>query len=68
MTAPLEPGELMLRSELEQNIPLSPSTIWRLEQRGAFPRRIPISTKRVAWRRSEIETWLAERMAASRSA
>jgi prophage regulatory protein len=67
MTTPLEPGELMLRPERKQRVPLSESTIYRMEQRGEFPRRIPISTKRVAWRRSEIEAWLAERMALSRS-
>jgi prophage regulatory protein len=61
----LEPNELLLRAERKKLVPLSEATIWRLERRGEFPRRIPISEKRVAWRRSEIETWLEKRAAAS---
>ena len=67
MTIPLKPGELILRLERQRLVPLSESTVWRKEKRGEFPQRIRISEKRVAWRRSEIEAWLAERMAASRS-
>ena len=54
----LEPRELILRDELLRLVPLSVTTIWRLERAGKFPRRISISEKRVAWRRSEIEAWL----------
>jgi len=32
-----------------------------MERRGEFPSRIAISERRVAWRRSEIETWLHQR-------
>jgi len=53
--------ELLLRAERKRLVPLSDATIWRMERRGEFPRRIPISPKRVAWRRHEIEAWLAAR-------
>lgn len=63
MNDPLTPNELILRPSLLRLIPLSPTTIWRMERRGKFPRRIAISEKRVAWRRREIEAWLAAREA-----
>jgi prophage regulatory protein len=57
----LTPDELILRHERRRLVPLSETTVWRMERRGEFPRRITISPKRVAWRRREIEAWLAER-------
>jgi prophage regulatory protein len=57
-------NELILRRERKLLVPLSDATIWRMERRGQFPRRIALSAKRVAWRRSEIESWLAQRAAA----
>jgi prophage regulatory protein len=53
--------ELILRPDLRRLVPLSTTTIWRMERRGEFPRRISLSEKRVAWRRSEVESWLARR-------
>jgi prophage regulatory protein len=61
MSSPLHLDELILRHERKRLVPLSDTTIWRMERRGEFPRRIVISTKRVAWRRREIEVWLARR-------
>ena len=63
MSERLSPEELILRSDLKRLVPLSVTTIWRLERRGEFPRRISISTRRVAWRRSEVEAWLEQRAA-----
>jgi prophage regulatory protein len=63
MSAPLGPDELVLRHERKRLVPLSDTTVWRMERRGEFPRRINISSKRVAWRRGEIESWLAQREA-----
>lgn len=57
----LTPEDLILRNERKRLVPLSDTTIWRMERRGEFPSRIAISEKRVAWRRSEIETWLHRR-------
>ncbi|MFZ5719302.1 MAG: helix-turn-helix transcriptional regulator [Pseudomonadota bacterium] len=37
---------------------LSKSTIWRMEQRGAFPSRIRLSPNRVGWWSSDVERWL----------
>lgn len=35
-------------------------TIWRHEKAGLFPRRVRLSTRRVVWRRTELEEWLAD--------
>jgi prophage regulatory protein len=59
----LSPDELILRNERKRLVPLSDTTVWRMERHGKFPRRIAISDKRVAWRRSEIEAWLQRRTA-----
>jgi predicted DNA-binding transcriptional regulator AlpA len=61
MSERLSPDELILRPERKRLVPLSDTTVWRMERRGEFPRRIHISEKRVAWRRSEIEEWLERR-------
>lgn len=41
----------------------SPSTIDRMEAAGEFPRRFTLSpsSRRVFWRRAEVEQWLRER-------
>ncbi|WP_143870694.1 helix-turn-helix transcriptional regulator [Catenovulum sediminis] len=40
---------------------LSRSTLWRLETRGEFPRRVALSTARVGWRYHEVIDWLNSR-------
>jgi prophage regulatory protein len=51
---------------------LHPTTRWRLEQQGKFPRRFKVGDPaapngRVGWSRSELKAWRAERMAARAS-
>lgn len=46
---------------------LSRVTIWRLERQGAFPGRRQLSPNRVAWLESEIDTWIATRIAPAAS-
>ena len=40
---------------------LSRVTIWRLENKGKFPQRIKISTKRVGWLENEVTKWIEKR-------
>ena len=40
---------------------LSRSTIWRLEQRGQFPRHHRIAPNVVAWIEEEVSAWILER-------
>ena len=40
---------------------ISRTTLWRLEGKGDFPRRLPLSAGSVGWRYSEIEQWVQSR-------
>jgi prophage regulatory protein len=42
---------------------LSRSTIWRLEQRGQFPRHHQISANVVAWVEDDVSGWIRARVA-----
>ncbi|MBU8920750.1 MAG: AlpA family transcriptional regulator [Bacteroidales bacterium] len=47
------------KPELREITGLSYTSIWRLEKRGEFPKRIQLPVKGVAWRMDEIEEWIA---------
>lgn len=52
------------RDEVATLIGVSKSTVRRMENKGEFPRRIQLTSGRVAWRRSEVMVWMTERRAA----
>lgn len=52
---------LIDRKRLREIVPLCDKTIYNLEQRGEFPRRIALSPRRVAWVLQEVEAWLSSR-------
>lgn len=56
---------LINRKTLLAMIPLSERTIYNLEQRGDFPRRIALTSRNVAWDLREIENWIDKRKAVS---
>lgn len=41
---------------------LSRTTIWRLQQRGEFPKGVKLSESRIAYRSTEIEQWISNRL------
>ena len=47
-----------------KGITLSRTQIWRNERAGIFPKRVQLSAARVAWVESEVDAWIAERIAA----
>ncbi|WP_151446601.1 helix-turn-helix transcriptional regulator [Lacisediminimonas profundi] len=51
----------MIRLAQLAMIPLSDRTIFNLEQRGEFPRRIALTSRNVAWDLAEIEEWIEAR-------
>ena len=55
-------SELMLAPEVDARVPYSRAHLYRLENQGAFPKRKRIGANRIAWKRSEVEEWLAERL------
>ena len=52
---------LISRRTLLTMIPLSDRTIYNLEKRGEFPRRIVLTSRNVAWDLAEVEHWIEER-------
>lgn len=52
---------LINRRILLKMIPLSDRTIYNLEQRGEFPKRIVLTSRSVAWDLAEVENWIEEK-------
>ena len=47
-----------------KGVPYCRMHIDRLEKAGEFPKRVQLSPNRVAWVESEIDDWIAQRIAA----
>ena len=56
-------SRLITKRELCQIVPYTPQHILRLEKQGKFPRRVQVGPNRVAWLESEVEAWVAARVA-----
>lgn len=56
---------LINRKKLHAMIPLAERTIYNMEQRGEFPRRIALTSRNVAWDLAEIEAWIELRKQSS---
>mgnify|MGYP001283367611 CR=1 FL=1 len=55
-------SDFMLSAEVIARVPYSRAHLYRLEDQGEFPKRRRIGPNRIAWLRTEVEQWLAERM------
>ena len=56
---------LINRKTLLAMIPLSDRAIYDMEKRGEFPRRIVLTSRKVAWDLAEVEQWIEERKQSS---
>ncbi len=54
-------GRILRAKDVMRMIGLSRSTIWRLENKGKFPKRANIGGKTVGWRDKEIHEWIDSR-------
>ena len=50
-------------SQVKQQIGLSRSTIYQRISKGLFPRPISLGLRAVGWLESDLEDWIAERIA-----
>lgn len=48
----------------EKGIGYSKVQLWRLEKAGEFPKRVPLGRGRHGWLDSELDAWIAARVAA----
>jgi prophage regulatory protein len=60
---PNTPQALIRRKEVERLTTLSRSRIYALMQQGTFPKPISLGKMSVAWLESEIQEWIAARIA-----
>lgn len=61
------PRERLLRiAEVRLQVGISSSQIYRLIALGQFPRSVPLPGRGAVWPESEIQAWIAERIAARR--
>lgn len=54
---------LIRRKEVQSKTGFGASSIYAEMAKGKFPKPIQISERRVAWLESEIDAWIAERIA-----
>ena len=58
---------LIRRKEVQSKTGLGASSIYAEMAKGHFPKPIVLSERRVAWVESEIDTWIAERIASRKA-
>lgn len=58
---------LLRRAEVQQVTGLSRTSLYRLVAAKDFPVQVRLSINTVAWLRSEVDAWIAGRVAASRN-
>jgi prophage regulatory protein len=59
-------SKLLRRPQVEAKVGLRRSSLYDLLKRGEFPQPIKIGERCIAWLESEIDTWIAQRVLASR--
>lgn len=59
----MNPSRLIRRPEVEALTGLSRSSIYARISRDEFPKAIPIGGRLVAWKESDIQQWINERIA-----
>jgi len=59
---------LIRRKEVQSKTGLGASSIYAMMHRGEFPKAISISERRVAWIESDVDQWIAERVASHKAA
>lgn len=57
MSQAIQPVEYMPLREVIEETSLSKPVLYRMMSAGHFPRQVPLSPRRVAWIRDEVEAW-----------
>lgn len=63
-----ENNRLIRRREVQAKTGLGASSIYAMMKQGKFPKAITLSERRVAWVESDVEQWIAERIASHKAA
>ena len=59
---------LIRRKEVQAKTGLGASSIYAMMKQGKFPKAITLSERRVAWIESDVDQWIAERIASHKAA
>jgi len=59
------PNNLLRRKQVENQIGLGRSAIYKLMSKGMFPKPIKLTNKAVAWQQSQIDAWIYSRIVAT---
>jgi len=62
-----ENNRLIRRKEVQDKTGLGASSIYAMMKMGDFPQCLNLSERRVAWIESEVDAWIAERVANHRT-
>ena len=66
MSQPItSPRKIIREPALRERVPVHPTTLWRWERAGRFPRRLKLGPAAVGWFEDEVEAWLDARERAS---
>ena len=63
----IESNRLIRRTEVQDKTGLGASSIYAMMKQGKFPQCISLSERRVAWLESDIDQWIAERVASHKA-
>ena len=63
-----KPLRLLKRREVEEKTSMSCSAIYAAISAGTFPKPCAIGARAVAWLESEVDAWIAERLASRKVA
>ena len=63
----IESNRLIRRTEVQSKTGLGASSIYAMMKSGEFPQCLNLSERRVAWIESDIDKWIAERVANHRA-
>lgn len=56
-----EGPSIVRKPEVNDMTGLPDSTLYKLEQRGQFPKRFRVTARLVGWLRADVEAWIRER-------
>lgn len=58
---PLNKDRILRIKEVIEMVGVSRTTLWRMECRGEFPRRVPLSSRSIGWRYQDVDSWIKSR-------
>lgn len=60
MNRSIRPARIIRKPELWVKVGLSDASVYRLEKKGRFPKRVQIGPNTVGWIECEVDQWIFE--------